>query len=130
MNCSSNDCGCTTKTASATQAAAKTYAPAADFAVGEKEYVLGVDVPGTGPGDVSLTAKPGVLSLHVQIAPRDLAGGKRIRREYGVGDYRRDFKIAEDVDLEAVVAELKDGVLVVHLPKKPAAALRQVPIGA
>jgi HSP20 family protein len=128
MNCSTSDCGCATETR--TQASAKTYAPTTDFAVGEKEYVLGVDVPGANPADVSLSAKPGVLTLHVQIAAREIAGARRLRREYGVGDYRREFRIAEDVDLESIAAELKDGVLVVHLPKKAAAVARQVPIGA
>jgi HSP20 family protein len=37
--------------------------------------------------------------------------------EYGVGDFYRAFSISQHIDWQKIAAELKNGVLTVHLPK-------------
>jgi len=70
---------------------------------------------------VSLTCKADELVLHAPCAPRNV-GKKRLYAEYGVGDFYRVFRIAEQVETDGIEASLKDGVLTVRVPK--AAAIR------
>ena len=46
------------------------------------------------------------------------------------GGFSRSFTLPEGVDVEHVNADLKDGVLTVHVPKKPEAQPRKIPIGS
>ena len=50
--------------------------------------------------------------------------------EYGVGDYYRAFSITDDVDAEKISADLKDGVLTVHLPKAESLKQRRIRVNA
>lgn len=54
---------------------------------------------------------------------------KRLRRERGNGRFERKLELPVSVDVEAVSAELSDGVLVVRLPKAdPEKGKRRIPI--
>jgi hypothetical protein len=57
-----------------------------------------------------------VLTIHGKVSPRhdDI---KFLHGEYGIGDFHRTFTIGEAIDTERISAELKNGVLTVHLPK-------------
>jgi len=43
-------------------------------------------------------------------------------------EYRRNFSVPQTIDVEKVNAELKDGVLRLHLPKSEAAKPKQIEI--
>jgi HSP20 family protein len=51
-------------------------------------------------------------------------------REYGVGDFRRTFQIGEGIDAAKIAAELREGVLTVHLPKAPELMPRKIAVKA
>ena len=40
-----------------------------------------------------------------------------IRREFSYGSYRQAFSLPEDIDMEAIKAEMQDGILRITLPK-------------
>jgi len=48
--------------------------------------------------------------------------------EFGDVEFQRTFSVPQTIDMEKVVAELKDGVLHLHLPKSEAAKPRQIEI--
>jgi HSP20 family protein len=50
--------------------------------------------------------------------------------EYDVGDFYRAFSISEVIDAEKINAELKHGVLTVHLPKTEAARPKRISVTA
>jgi len=56
--------------------------------------------------------------------------GNVIYREYGIGDFQRSFAIGEVLDASQIHAELKHGVLTVHLPKTEAVKLRRIPVNS
>lgn len=93
-----------------------TYTPRVDILESEDELLLVADLPGVKPGDVDIRFENGELSLHGHCQPRQ-NGADYLLAEYGVGDFYRAFTISSDVDADRIAAELKNGVLTVHLPK-------------
>ena len=95
----------------------------------ENELVLFADVPGTKPEDADVRFENGELILHCRCTPRRSDEGA-VAPEYGVGDYYRAFTISDDIDAERISAELKNGVLTVHLPKVETAKPRQIKVAS
>lgn len=105
------------------------FTPRFDVYENANEYVLIGDLPGVAPGGLDVTFENGELSIFGRVEPRH--GQTRcFAGEYGVGDFRRTFSIGELLDAERISAELKDGVLTVHLPKRPEAKPRKIEIRA
>jgi len=97
------------------------FAPRVDVLETNDELLLYADLPGVKQEDVSLTCKGDEFVLQASCAPRNV-GKKQLYAEYGVGDFSRAFRIAEQVETDGIEASLKDGVLTVRVPK--AAAIR------
>ena len=90
--------------------------PAVDIFENEQELLVVADVPGVSPE-----------GLELRIEPPEL----RIKGTPAVDDgtvYYRAFRIDERIASERVSAELKDGVLTVHLPKVEKARPRKVDV--
>jgi len=82
----------------------------------EEESLLLADLPGVKPEDVDVRFDNGELIIDGRCAPRH-EGANYLLSEYGVGDFYRAFSISEHIDWQKIAAELKNGVLTVHLPK-------------
>jgi len=93
------------------------FRPQVDVYETENGFVLVADVPGAGDGDVELTIEKDVLTLHAKVAEPAFEGLEPRWRGYGVGDWRRSFRLSEAVDRDGADAAIKDGVLRVTLPK-------------
>ncbi|HEX6987239.1 MAG TPA: Hsp20/alpha crystallin family protein [Planctomycetaceae bacterium] len=94
-----------------------TYRPQVDVYETEDRYFLIADVPGSSEEDIDLTLEKDVLTLHARVAEPQFEGFEPRWRGYGVGDWRRSFRLGEAVDREGIDAAVKDGVLRVSLPK-------------
>jgi HSP20 family protein len=94
-----------------------TYRPQVDVYETEDRFFLVADVPGASEGDIDLTLEKDVLTLHARVAEPAFEGFEGRWRGYGVGDWRRSFRLSEAVDREGIDASIKDGVLRVSLPK-------------
>lgn len=95
----------------------RAYVPAVDLIDGESEVNLVVDVPGVPQGGVDLTVEKNILTVTAIPADGVIAGKKLVYSEYGVGEYRRSFALADEIDRDNISATLKDGVLRITLPK-------------
>ena len=84
-----------------------------DFDVSRSEngYDVDVPVPGYSPDQVDVSLKDGVLTI----------GGKSQRRSF-----TRSFMIPEDVNVEAIGAAVKEGMLHLTLPRRPEAKPRKI----
>src|SRR6478672_1860065 len=91
------------------------FTPRFDIYENENEYVLLGDLPGVSPEDLDVKYENQELTIHGKVRQR-CTGGGCFAEEYGVGDFRRSFTIGELIDGSQIVAELKHGVLSVHLP--------------
>jgi len=106
----------------------KSAIPAVDIYENEDEILLHADMPGVLKKDVSVNIDNGTLSL---------SGVRKIEtkgvlkwEEFNDVEYIRSFSIPQTIDAEKVEAELKDGVLKLHLPKSEAAKPKQIEIKA
>ncbi|MFH2093429.1 MAG: Hsp20/alpha crystallin family protein [Pseudomonadota bacterium] len=118
-----------TKTKEKTIEKTKTFfelAPAVDIYENEDEILLYTDMPGVVKQDISVNIDNGTLSLSGirKLTPHNTA----IWEEFGDVEYVRNFSVPQAIDIERVEAELKDGVLRLHLPKSEAAKPRQIEI--
>ena len=57
-------------------------------------------------------------------------GLKPLYVEYGVGGYYRRFTLGEMIDRERIKAQMKNGVLVLRLPKAERARARRISVDA
>lgn len=100
--------------------------PAVDIYENDNEILLHADMPGVVKEDVSVNIDNGTLSLSGvrKIGTKGLSNWE----EFSDVEYVRSFSVPQTIDIEKVEAELKDGVLRLHLPKSEAAKLRQIEI--
>ncbi len=96
--------------------AAVTFTPRCDILDTPDELVVYADLPGVDPKDVDVRFERGELVIHGICAPRQ-EGVDYLTCEYDVGDFYRAFTVGEEIDADKITAEVKQGVLTVHLPK-------------
>ena len=104
-----------------------TYSPRFDIWENDDEMILYGDLPGVVPEDLEIRFENPVLTIHGKVSPRhnDI---KFLHGEYGIGDFHRTFTIGEAIDTERISAELKNGVLTVHLPKNEKVKPRRIEV--
>jgi HSP20 family protein len=92
------------------------------------EYVFQAELPGWTRDQVSINFENQTLTISGQ---RDLTqeDGRQYHRVEGFyGQFTRSFTVPGVVDTGKVEAELKDGVLTIHLPKREEAKPRQIEV--
>lgn len=106
------------------------FRPAVDVIEDAAEFRIVADVPGAASDALEIEFERGVLTLTARVAPRFVGqpGPRPIMQEYGVGDWRRHFRIGEGVDPDAARADYRDGVLTIRLPKTGAARRRSIAV--
>ena len=115
MSCCETTC-CDTSDAEQTPAASE-FHPQVDIVELTDEFVVRADVPGAKADDINLHYEDGRLTIHAPVAARQDDETHYLRREYGVGDFRRTLSLGDQVDAENISAAAEDGVLTLHLPK-------------
>lgn len=104
-----------------------TFTPRCDIFETADELLLFADLPGAHPEHLDVRFENGQLEIYARCeAPRER--GDYFLREYEVGDFYRAFTIREGIDAERITAELKQGVLTVHLPKCDAVKPRRIAV--
>ena len=100
--------------------------PLVDIFENEDEILLHADMPGVHKDDIRVNIDNGKLSI---TGVRSLASsGAMTWQEFGEAEFRRTFSVPQSIDIEKVHAELKEGVLKLHLPKAEAAKPRKIEI--
>jgi HSP20 family protein len=94
------------------------WKPAADIVERDQEYLIKAELPGVKREDIDVHLENEVLTLSGERQmeeTEDTDKTHRVERFYG--RFARSFRIPDDVDVAAITAECKDGVLHLHLPK-------------
>jgi HSP20 family molecular chaperone IbpA len=89
--------------------------PPVDIYENTNEYLLIADLPGVGKENLVINLDGELLTIEGRVG--DERGETPVEREYQLMDYRRSFELPNIVDRDKVSAELKHGVLTLHLPK-------------
>jgi HSP20 family protein len=94
------------------------WAPAVDIQETEKEYLIKAELPEMKKEDVKVEMLDGVLTIEGEQKLEKEEKGKRFHKvERSYGRFVRQFGLPKEVDETKVMADFKDGVLNVHLPK-------------
>jgi HSP20 family protein len=103
------------------------FTPAVDILELPNELVLQVDLPGVKSESVDVHFERGELTVKArrEATPK---GGRGLVEEFLPGEYTRGFLISQDVAADRISAELKNGVLKIHLPKAEAAMPRRISV--
>lgn len=105
--------------------------PAADAKSEAEGYRITMELPGVAEDDIHVTAEEGILSVKGEKrSSREEKGEGWFFSERQYGSFARSFRLPADADAGAVSADLKDGVLTVTVPRKPAAEpkTRRIPV--
>jgi HSP20 family protein len=104
-----------------------TLVPAVDIYETAEAFVLLADMPGVAPDGVE------VLTERETLVVRGRAEGQSSDadyQEFELGEYRRAFLITEDLNVAAITAKLRDGVLRVEIPKSDRLKPKKIPVRA
>ena len=93
------------------------WAPPVDLHETDDHYVVTAEVPGLRKEDVQIHVQDGRLTLSGARRERAGACEQYHRVERGHGVFSRSFHLPLPIDQDAIMADLKDGVLTVLIPK-------------
>ena len=99
--------------------------PAADVYENDGEYTVAVDLPGIDRATLDISVDDDRLTIKGSRVAQDTA---RHRAECPSGKFLRTFSVPSAVDQNDIGADYKDGVLQVHLPKRPERKSQRVEI--
>jgi HSP20 family protein len=119
--------GSQTEKATPAQQPQVVFTPRVDIVELPEELVLTLDMPGVKPEDVQLDFERGELAVRGKRRPFERKG-EWLVEEVAVGDYYRAFLISQDVAADKISADLKNGVLTVHLPRAESALPRRITV--
>jgi HSP20 family protein len=103
-------------------------APPVDVYESDDEILLVADLPGVVPEALRVDLQNGELLLE---APRSADTNARpVEAEFGDCAFQRRFALPTGIDAAKVTADLKNGVLELHLPKLEALKPRRIEVRA
>ena len=102
------------------------YTPRVDIWENEKELTLTADIPGVEPDGLEIDLRDNVLTIMGKVKPEE--DHRYILKEFGVGNYYRQFTLSEVIDQEKIAAGIKNGVLTLTLPKVEKAKPRRIEV--
>lgn len=101
--------------------------PPANISDSGNEYLLELDMPGVNKEGLQITIESNELTI-IGRRQLDSTPGELVYCESGLADYRRVFEVGPDIDSSKISADIKNGVLRVHLPRSERAKPRQIEV--
>jgi HSP20 family protein len=103
------------------------WSPPVDIEEQDNAYVIEAELPGVNKQDVNIELVANELTVTGEIKEREREGilRKRTRR---IGRFEYRVRLPEQVDADHIEAKLKDGVLMVRVPKMEKAQRRQIEV--
>ena len=108
------------------------WTPPVDLYETPTEYVLTAELPGLSRDQVEIHAEDTRIVLRGSRGStnrgRDIPCEQYHRVERGHGSFSRAFTLPEPIDVNAIAADLKDGVLTVRIPKSTDSRARRIAV--
>lgn len=105
------------------------WMPSLDVEETDNEYLVKTDLPQVSKADIKVGIENGVLTIEGERKQEKEEKGKKFHRvERSFGKFSRRLTVPTDVDAKKVMAEFKEGVLNVHLPKSAEAKPRAIEV--
>ena len=106
------------------------YRPDADILERAEEYLVLIDLPGADENSLQVRFDKDVLTIEASPSGAPDPAWTPRHVEYQPGAYAREFRIADGVEVEAIRASLKSGVLELRLPKTGRRRPRTIEVAA
>ena len=107
-----------------------TWSPAMDVCERSNELVILVEMPGVDRSDMQVAWNEGLLIISGLKRQRPSGRGVEtylcVERAYG--HFRREISVKIPIDYKSAKAELRDGLLKIHLPKRSEPDVTTIPI--
>lgn len=102
-----------------------------DVIENDQEFVVKASVAGFDPDKIEITYDDNTLSIKGEVVEEnvDSAEGKYHIRERSFGNFYRSISMPGVIDAEKITAETDNGILMVHLPKKPETQPKKISVG-
>ena len=110
----------------ATRAEDRYMAPPVDIFEDTEGLVVVADLPGATRESLDIRVDQGVLTIEARTG--HVAPGTPIHREYQLVNFFRQFQLPERVSVGEISADLKNGVLTLHLPWAPEVQPRKIQV--
>ncbi len=102
--------------------------PATDIVEAEDGFYIYMDMPGVSKEALAIDLNEDEIKVSARTDYPAPDGEKLIHVEFGNGEYYRGFTVSQIVDKARIKAQLKNGVLELHLPKAEKAQPRKIDI--
>jgi HSP20 family protein len=100
-----------------------------DVAEKNGAYVVKADLPGVKKDDIHVSIDGAQVTLEAEVRQEKTTDEERVlHTERTYGKVTRSFSLPQELDEAKVEAKFQDGVLELKLPKKQAAARKQITI--
>lgn len=105
------------------------WMPAVDIYETKDSINIEVEAPGMKEEDIKINLENNTLTIYGERKFEKKEEGKNYyRMERSYGSFSRSFLLPDNVDVDAIKAKYKDGVLTITLPKKPESKPKEIPI--
>ena len=95
------------------------FTPRVNIVETASDVSLTFEVPGLEKGNIKVTVTDGNLTVTGERSSEFSSEVKKfVRNEFGYGKFSRSFTLPEHFDADKVMADYKNGLLVVTLPRK------------
>lgn len=94
----------------------------------DKAVYVQAELPGYRMADVEVTLERQTLTISGKREAADHEGTRWLHRERRAGEFTRAVTVRETLDAERVSATMKDGLLLVTLPKAASAMPRKIAV--
>jgi HSP20 family protein len=103
------------------------FTPLADIEETDDAFEIEVELPGVKKRDVDVSVVGRRVTISGERVDKERVGVLR-RRTRGVGRFRYEVTLPNDLDEDGVKASLKDGVLTVRVPKATSETRRRIEV--
>lgn len=91
-------------------------------------HVLTMDLPGVSADELELNCTRGQLTLQVERKVDGPESARALHRERRSWRFSRTISLPDNIDVDNISAELKDGVLTLALPHRPETRPRRIAV--
>ena len=102
--------------------------PAVDVIEDANGITLYADLPGVPKDNLPVRVEGNTLTIEGEIALLTTKGIEATHAEVQLSRYRRSFAVGSEFNSEKVAAELRQGVLTLHIPKAEHAKPRKIEV--
>ncbi|MBI9105713.1 MAG: Hsp20/alpha crystallin family protein [Spirochaetales bacterium] len=107
----------------------RNVSPAMDVFEDEQAFNISCELPGIEQEEVEISIAANVLTIKgSKNDEKEANSGKYYRRETWSGTFQRTLSLPVSVDINKIEAELKNGILLVTIPKTEEAKPKQISV--